>query len=257
MLRGGMLLSQAFDDPGVFGDVGDRPDDVGVGMHRHAEPELSWVSAGTQRVMTEAGVWLVPSDFAVWVPGDLPHDGSKRGAGSFHWIKLEPAAAAGFPTRACAVRVTPELRAALELVVQPEASVSDLQAARSVLGREVRDAGLRPVPIPLVRPPLLEPIITRLSHEPSDDRPLEEWAAFLRISSSTLSRAFQEGLGVSFRELRHALRLLAALEWLAQGERVADVARRLGYQSVSMFVELFRKKLGATPSRYFEPRAQA
>jgi len=99
----------------------------------------------------------------------------------------------------------------------------------------------------------LQPIITRLEHEPADDRPLEDWARFLHISLSTLTRAFRRDLGMSFRDFRHHARLLAALEGLARGDDVTRVARSVGYRSPSMFVELFRKKLGVTPGRYFSP----
>ena len=45
-------------------------------------------------------------------------------------------------------------------------------------------------------------------------------------------------------------RLLAAMERLARGERVLDVALDLGYESPSAFAAMFRKALGEPPSAF-------
>jgi len=47
------------------------------------------------------------------------------------------------------------------------------------------------------------------------------------------------------------LRLLSALERLAQGRPVTDVALDVGYDSPSAFISTFRQSLGTTPRRYF------
>jgi AraC-like DNA-binding protein len=225
---------------------------VGVGLHDHDEGELSWVSEGIQRAITKTGTWVVPPAFAVWLPSGEPHDGCKVGKGSFHWIKLAPERATRLPATPCVVRVTPELRAAIVRAADtPSLDATDAAALADSFEREIRAVDLTPVALPLEEPTLLQPIIARLKRSPADDRSIEEWARFLRISESTLSRAFQRELGLSFRDFRHSVRLLAAVERLADGLAVSDVARELGYRSVSMFVELFRKKLGVTPGRYF------
>jgi AraC-like DNA-binding protein len=47
------------------------------------------------------------------------------------------------------------------------------------------------------------------------------------------------------------LRLQAAISALAAGEPVGNVARRVGYESVSAFVAAFRRETGLTPAMYF------
>ena len=47
------------------------------------------------------------------------------------------------------------------------------------------------------------------------------------------------------------VRLLRALELLATGEKIINVALALGYESPSAFTTMFRKQLGQTPSQYF------
>jgi len=63
--------------------------------------------------------------------------------------------------------------------------------------------------------------------------------------------AFVAGTGLSFGRWRALLRLQAALPALAAGEPVGNVARRVGYESVSAFVAAFRRQTGLTPAGYF------
>jgi AraC-like DNA-binding protein len=42
---------------------------------------------------------------------------------------------------------------------------------------------------------------------------------------------------------------------LAEGEPVANVARSVGYESVSAFVASFRRETGITPAAYFKREA--
>ena len=49
-----------------------------------------------------------------------------------------------------------------------------------------------------------------------------------------------------------ALRLLKAVELLSLQESVTAVALTVGYNSVSAFIEAFRKHFGSTPARFFE-----
>jgi AraC-like DNA-binding protein len=67
----------------------------------------------------------------------------------------------------------------------------------------------------------------------------------------TLARAFVAGTGLPFGRWRALLRLQAALPRLAAGEPVGNVARQVGYESVSAFVAAFRRETGVTPARYF------
>lgn len=238
--------------PVLYGERGQRPDGVGAGMHAHGRGELGWVPAGIQRVLTPAGVWVVPPEFAVFLPGRIVHDAEKSGEGAFHWVKFGQELADRLPRTTSAVRVTPSLRAALlRATDDAKLSVREVDSLLEVFTRELVDAGLKPVVLPLAEPAVLKPIVTQWKQDPADPRSLESWAAALGVSSSTVTRTFQREFGISFREYRHRVRLLAACEGLAAGHDVSRVARQLGYRSVSMFVELFRKKLGVTPGRYF------
>ena len=82
-------------------------------------------------------------------------------------------------------------------------------------------------------------------------RPLDRIAQGVGASKRTLERIFRAETGVTFGQWRKQLRLLEALRQLAAGEPVTNVALRVGYESPSAFIAMFRNALGTTPSRYY------
>lgn len=56
---------------------------------------------------------------------------------------------------------------------------------------------------------------------------------------------------MGFAEWRQQVRFHHALEVLARGKSVGDVARECGYASASAFTAAFRKSFGMPPSRLF------
>ena len=57
---------------------------------------------------------------------------------------------------------------------------------------------------------------------------------------------------MSFGRWRQQARLLRALELLASGDKIIDIALALGYESPSAFTSMFRKQFGQTPSHFFD-----
>ena len=57
---------------------------------------------------------------------------------------------------------------------------------------------------------------------------------------------------MTFGKWRQQLRLLHAMQLLASGEKVTGAALDAGYCSPSAFISMFKKQLGATPTRYFK-----
>lgn len=66
-----------------------------------------------------------------------------------------------------------------------------------------------------------------------------------------LSRKFQEVTGMSFREKQARIRLATATELLASTEaKVVDVALQSGFQSLSLFGLMFKKRFGLSPTKW-------
>lgn len=56
---------------------------------------------------------------------------------------------------------------------------------------------------------------------------------------------------MTFGQWRQQARLMQALERIALGERIIDVAGALGYDSPSAFASMFKRQFGTTPSQFF------
>jgi AraC-like DNA-binding protein len=86
---------------------------------------------------------------------------------------------------------------------------------------------------------------------------IDEWGARVGASNRTLSRLFRRETGMPFTRWRQQLHIGLALQRLARGELVTNIAADLGYESVSAFIPMFRRMLGTTPARYLEKAAAA
>jgi AraC-like DNA-binding protein len=80
---------------------------------------------------------------------------------------------------------------------------------------------------------------------------VSELAPMMSCSPRHLNRLFREELGASFREKQIELRLVKACELLATSSaKVVEVALESGYQSSSVFSELFKRHFGVSPGQW-------
>lgn len=229
-----------------------------MGAHEHRKAQLVYSPDGVLRVATKAGTFVVPPEWAVWVPSWVRHDVQASTPLTLRSVYVEPESAMNLPGRCCVVSVPPLLR---ELILE-SATLPDLYEVGGPDGRlmavildRITALEHRPVVVPQVRDALLMPIADALGADPADARGLEEWGRELGASARTLSRRFLSDVGMPFVTWRRQVRLLAALERLAAGEPVGTVAFAVGYESVSAFIAAFTRSLGATPGRLFRTGA--
>ena len=172
-------------------------------------------------------------------------------------LYLGGAVAARLAPRCCVVAVSPLLR---ELVssatrLEPGAKTDGrLQRLIDVACDEIVHAQDVPLKLPAVWDPRLRKIEVALERDPSNQQTLAQWGREVGAASRTLARLFRKEAGMTFGEWRQQFRLLRALEYLAAGKSVTEVALSVGYESSSAFIVMFRKALGTTPNSYFLPR---
>ncbi len=221
--------------------------------HSHVRGQLFYVESGLLSLRTRHGTWLMPTQRASWIPAGERHQvhisPDTRGWGVF----LSPEASAALPAAACVIGTSALMRAlvmrASDWVLQDELSPPQ-QRVLAVLLDEMVQAPSEPLHLPMPQDKRLLRIARRILAHPEDTRDLGDWARWAALSSSTLTRLFRRETSCSFAQWRQQARLCRALEWLAEGRAVADIADALGYASPSAFVAMFRRNFGQPPLRY-------
>ncbi|MEU9897168.1 helix-turn-helix domain-containing protein [Streptomyces phaeochromogenes] len=86
--------------------------------------------------------------------------------------------------------------------------------------------------------------------DPALDLTVEQWAARVLSSARTLRRDFLADTGLTFEQWRLLCRLGAAVEFLAAGYDVDQVAARVGFASRNGLTRAFKGRFGLTPHEF-------
>ena len=219
--------------------------------HTHPDHQLAWAASGVLTVRTKEAAWVLPPTRALWIPAGLRHETLSDGAATMRSAYLRPGLCPitwTEPTPVTASSLLAELIGYLE--------ANDLDPDRRARAEAVLVDLLQPVAMTTIdlRKPADDParrVADQLVADPADGRTLAEWGREVGASERTLARGFLAGTGISFGRWRTRLRLQAALPELAAGEPVANVARHVGYESDSAFVQAFRRETGITPAMFY------
>jgi AraC-like DNA-binding protein/quercetin dioxygenase-like cupin family protein len=243
--------------------VAAMPKDFAAGFeilpHNHARAQLIHATAGTMRVSTEDGVWVVPPQRALWMPAGVEHGIVMLSDTTMRTLYVRDGAAAFMPSACRVMTVSPLLRElivrATELPVQYDESGPAGHVVALILS-ELQGLQSLALQLPMPRDARLRALCQALLDAPGDSRSLEAWARTINTSGRTLARRFQSETGLSFGAWRQQARVLEAMGRLGGGEAVTQVALDLGYESVSAFSAMFHRATGASPSQ-FRGRPQA
>lgn len=224
-----------------------------IAPHRHERAQLIYATAGTMRVSTGEGVWVVPPQRALWMPPGVRHSIVMSGDVTMRTLYLRDDAARGMP-QAC--RVLPVSALLRELIIRATElplrydETGPAGHVVALLLAELHGAGTLPLQLPMPRDKRLRLICETLLAGPGDPRTLEQWASSANASARTLARLFVAETGLTFGAWRQQARVLEAMGRLGSGAPVTEVALDLGYDSVSAFSAMFRRAAGASPRQY-------
>lgn len=227
--------------------------------HSHRKAQLVFASEGVMTVTTDRGAFVVPPQYAVWMPAGVVHRINTRGPLAMRTLYIRESAAPGLPADVCVLRVSRLLRElVLAAVAAPASYPPDGPEMRmmQVILDQLQAQPQAPLALAMPLDRRLRKVAEALYEDPSDNRGLEEWARVAGASARTLARLFQSETGLSFRAWRQQLRLQRALELLSEGVPVTAVALDLGYESPSAFTAMFRRTLGSSPTRYLRRTAR-
>lgn len=225
--------------------------------HRHRKAQLIYSARGILNCEIEDGVWIVPPQCAIWIPGDLPHSARGTGETECYCLFVEPDAAPDLPKTCCTISVSPLLR---ELLLKA-AGIPELYALGgredrliATLLDELVTAPVEDLHLPMPRDPRLRSLAEMMLIDPTDKTSKADWATRIGMSERSMSRLLLHEIGMSFGRWRRQLHVILALQRLTKGDSVQTVALELGYENASGFVTMFRKAMGKPPARYLSDR---
>ncbi|MBB4301857.1 AraC-like DNA-binding protein [Rhodobium orientis] len=239
----------------VVAYAADRMAEVTNPRHTHPRGQLLHIVSGTLAVETDGGTFVVPAERAVWMPPGVAHGTRTRAPTALRTIYVVPEAAPDLPAEPTVVRVTPLLRELiLTLMSWPRNYDEAGPEGRlvSVLIDQIAVSPVAPLHLPMPQTERLRVLARELREDPADPRGLDALARAAAVSGRTLERRFREETGLTLRAWRRQAKLLKALELLADRQPVGLVAERLGYETTSAFIAMFRSAFGQSPGRYFE-----
>lgn len=246
-------------DVAMSGIDGAELDRFEMDFHRHQKCQVLLTMKGVLTCELDGGLWTVPPQSALWMPGNVLHKITASGTVECYIAFIDPAVASSLPAQCCALTATPLLRellirsAALPLLYENQGFESHLVAL--LLG-ELGQAPIGNLHLPMPSHPRLRKIADQIMRKPEDRGTLEAWAKRVGMSERTLARLLVQETGMSFGRWRQQLHLMLAVRWLGSGLPVQQVASNLGYESASSFVNMFRKALGTSPAKYIAEQRQ-
>lgn len=225
--------------------------------HQHRKAQLIYSVRGILNCEIEDGVWIVPPQCAIWIPGDLPHAARGAGETECYCLFVEPDATPDLPKDCCTISVSPLLR---ELLLRaagfPELYPLGGREDRLIaaLLDELVEAPVEDLHLPMPRDARLRRLAQMMLANPTDKTSKADWAIRIGMSERSMSRLLLHEIGMSFGRWRRQLHVILALQRLTKGESVQTVALELGYENASGFVTMFRKAMGKPPARYLSDR---
>jgi AraC-like DNA-binding protein len=230
---------------------------IELDFHHHRKAQLILLMRGVLTCELDGGLWIVPPQSALWIPGGVAH--AVKAAGSLEGYNafIEPAVAHKLPTHCCSISVTPLLR---ELMIRSASfplSYTEGGYENHLVTLLLDEIALAPVGelhLPMPTDGRLRKIAAMMMDDPRDPGTMEVWARRAGLSERTLARLIVQQTGMAFGRWRQQLNIMLALRWLADGATVQQVAIDLGYENSGSFVAMFRKALGTSPGRYMAER---
>jgi len=224
--------------------------------HAHGSDQLIYAIRGVMEVTAGDTLWVVPPQFALWVPAGIEH--SIRIARPVSMRTLYVRSGRVRRGKKCAVlHVSPLLR---ELTLEAvrlgklRTRVRGERALSEVIASQLEKATPVPTSARMPKEPRTVAVCQAVVREPGGRASLSTLCAAAFVSVRTVQRVFRAELGIDFDAWRRQVRLMGAITLLSQGRSVKEAAHAMGYKQPGGLTEAFRRTFAATPGAWI--RAQ-
>lgn len=223
--------------------------------HSHPKAQIFLCLRGVLTCESAGGFWLVPPHSALWIPAGCTHSLKVEGVVEGYVGFIDPAALPQLPASCCTFAGSPLMRELLKRSASFPALYPEAGFEARLVALLLEEIARTPAVTLHLRAPAdkrLRQMLDLMIAEPAERGTIASWAARLGLSERTLSRLIAQQTGMSFGRWRQQIGVMLAVQRLAKGGSIQQVAAELGYESTSSFVTMFRKALGMPPGRYMD-----
>lgn len=228
--------------------------------HQHRKAQLILAVRGLITCEVAQGLWMVPRQCALWIPGGMEHSVRCAGDLEVYILFVDPELASGLPAE-CSTFSTGSLLRELIVAVSRLPVLYEVQGADGRLIQTMLDqlerAPIESLHLPMPADPRLRAIAKTLSSDPANRKTLGEWARMVAMSERSLFRLIAKQTGMGFGRWRQQFQVMFAIERLTEGASVQSVSFDLGYESASAFITMFKKVMGRPPGQFLAARRSA
>lgn len=232
-----------------------------IETHSHHKGQFLYTEGGVVYIITEEKTFFLPARHYMWIPPEKAHsihaDSGNVIMRNLYFPITENDAAFYFRT---AIYPVNDLLYQMILftntwnghVGRTNSSHFLFVSAFKEILPEVSKFSL-PLALPEVTDPRLRKLIDYLNVNMQESIQFSDLAREFSYSHRTLSRLFQQVLGMSFVQFFTILRMMKALQLLLEDNMsINEVAMQVGYESVPTFSNTFNKIIGIRPSEYMK-----
>jgi AraC-like DNA-binding protein len=222
--------------------------------HAHDWHQLIYVSAGLMNVATEAGSWVAPATWAIWVPAGIRHGIRFVVDSAFRTAYFRPDWTDNYPTSCAVVSVSALLR---ELILRTiKTGKLDRRqpletAIAALMVSELQVSGARSLSLKQPTGAAMSRAAMLMTNRDPQAATVASLARAVGAGTRTFERQFFAETGMTPGRWRQHQAMLTGLELLAGGTGIKTVAAHSGYRTASAFIAAFRKIFGTTPGNYF------
>jgi AraC-like DNA-binding protein len=235
--------------------LAERYDSGTVPAHHHLRAQLMFAISGSLTVETKAGLWVLPTHRALWLPGGCSHTTLMRKPTELRTLYLDESVPWVLKRQTPGViEVTDLLR---HLIIAAASRnwdydmTSETGRLMQVLCDQLAVVQHAPAHLPEPQSTATKRCAAIFRDCPSTRQPLASVARQVGASLRSLERQFKIETGLSLGAWVQQFRLVTALQLLADGMAVGDAAFAVGFQNPSSFIALFKAQFGTTPKLYF------
>ena len=159
-------------------------------------------------VATRAGIWVVPTLRAVWIPAGVPHTVTMSGRVAMRTLYFKPRLARALPRDCCVVNVSPLLR---ELILYAcsfhalEKSVPRQRHLIDLITDQLEAIQMIPLQLPHLSDPRARHVAEILLANPANTQKLAQLCRGSGASKRTVERLFQDEVGMTFGKWRQLI----------------------------------------------------